>query len=55
MKGRGKPRYRFCWHCNSKLWGNEHHILETDGGEILVHATCAREMKLTGEAWEPTN
>lgn len=55
MRGQGKPRYRFCWHCDGKLWGNKHHVLETHGGEVTLHAECAKELKESGEAWEPSN
>lgn len=55
VRGQGKPRYRFCWHCDGKLWGNKHHVLETHGGEVTLHAECAKELKESGEAWEPSN
>lgn len=46
-----RPRYRFCWECSRKLYGNAHRELETPAGLVIVHMHCAEDMIKAGEAW----
>lgn len=39
-----KPRYRFCWLCSKKLWGNKFvYFTNVDGLEHITHERCAKE------------
>lgn len=39
-----KPRYRYCWVCQRKLWGDTHAVvLGPDGYDRIVHKGCKNE------------
>ncbi len=40
-----KPKYNYCWHCNSKLWGNKYTTLFIDGAERILHKNCCDLIK----------
>ena len=39
-----KPKYRFCWECSRKLWGNRHAVRVIDGHERILHKCCAKDL-----------
>lgn len=41
---KNKPRYRFCWACSRKLYGNSHALRFIDGYERILHGACAEEI-----------
>lgn len=45
------PRYRLCWWCNNRLYGDKFAEVLAQGHVRVVHKTCMKPVEQAESAW----